>query len=624
MAVISQLAGGGFDGGVNDLPCELYNYHIGQPQIVKTTNRLVLPNSNLGGFDFNASVKDTYPDHAKILGNQCYLIAPIYECCWVRPNPAGPLLSNGASLKGWVLLSKSRAVISYEECQDSTGKIGKRPVIIQYFPYEEVVNGPLEPIAGPSNPTRTVSLILQRVGRDGVARNISWTSTNNDGIFWGNCYGDFSISDFRTWFEQNNIIPNYVDLSRYRTAGTSPNGGYVLTDPSTGPLRAGEIGYVIEGDSCKYSGDCVVTDEPPPPGPPPSIECITSTTVTPSTPQLWLQYAREHFGTIPFINTPLVDSNRITALISRTDGEEKQVSLLNDGAQINLDSYGFPCQTGQVARFQRVSYTTYPEFTFCILNNNTTRLVFTGRIITDTSNPIYDGTVVDRPIGVRNFDPNCCERLSNAYLTGNSNELSALSSIGLRVQQIQRTKRFELVDSCGCEEIEIVDLGCFFNNMNYSTILKADIKDQRTHTGIRREVVDERCKTTDGPEVYHPFDRKRDIISNRVKSGTTGLFNGDDMMECYYTSSTRPTASNQYYYEVSDCETCGKIPYFAVTYGHISGSGSVFIQGENSNKTPTDSIYSQYQLICLEPTRSASSGISVPRFEFVSASSMFM
>jgi len=583
----------------NPPTCELFNYHIGpMVEIVSTRNSLVGPD----GVPLNLS---RFPDHRSLTGTQCVLLAPVYECCWVRDTISlqNQYISNGATQVGWIILAYSKAVLSYRDCFDESGKvIGKRPVILQYFSADDIQLGGFGTVVGPSDPTKASSVKF-KLGNGRI-------TSDSGAPIWGNCYGTYGTDFFVNWFNQNQFSSfNFQNLQ-------SPIFGEYLIDPSGNVLSG--LGLVLETGECVIRGECKNNPEPPPP---PSIECIPSTTVIPSNVRDWLNYAREHFGPISFIGASLQDSNRVVSRIGKTDGEEKQVSLLNDGAQISLESYGFPCQTGQVARFQRVSYATYPEFTFCFMSDGSTRLVFTGRTITDTSNPIYDGTIVDRPIGTRNFDPNCCERLANAYLTGNSTELSSLSSIGLRVQQIQRTKRFELVDSCGCEEIEIADLGCFFGNMNYSVILKADIKDQRTHTGVRRQVVDERCKGTDGPEVYHPFDRKRDIISNRTKSGTTGLFNGDDMMECYYTSSTRPTASNQYYYEVSDCETCGKIPYFAVTYGHISGSGSVFIQGENSNKTPTDSIYSQYQLICLEPTRSASSGISVPRFEFVSASS---
>ena len=582
----------GSDPNIGNLQCVLRNYHIGPLiEIVQSNNRLVGPDGN----DINLS---QYPDHKNLSGRQCILLAPLYECCWVR-NPITldeQFISNGAKQIGWIQLSRSRAILSYQECEIN-GTIGKRPVILQYFPEEEIINGGFGTVDGPNNPTKDVSI-------PGVS------GTSLSGNVWGNCYGTYNTDFFVNWFNTNLYTTyNFQNLQSYRTIGN-----YGLTDPSGGSLTD-KRGVIVETGDCVIMGNCVVTSTPP--GPPPSVECISSTVVIPRTPQEWLNLARQHFGTIPFINTQLRDSNGRISQIGGTT-EERQVGLLNDGALVDLESYGSPCRIGQVGRYQVVTYTSYPEFTFCQLTNGNTRLVFTGRVIEDRSNPSFDGPITDRIIGITQFNPSCCERLKTAYLSNDSVTLNSLSGIGLRVQHIEMTKKYELLDSCSCEEVELADLGCFFNNRNYSTILKADIKDLRTHTGVKRQVVDERCKS-DGPNVYHPFDRRRDIILNRTKSGTNGLFDGDDNMDCYFTSSTKPITSNSYYYEVTDCETCGKIPYFAVSYGHILGSGSVVIDSEESNKTSTDSIYSQYQLICLETDRNTN-GVSLPKFTFVSQS----
>lgn len=582
----------GSDPNIGNLQCVLRNYHIGPLiEIVQSNNRLVGPDGN----DINLS---QYPDHKNLSGRQCILLAPLYECCWVR-NPITldeQFISNGAKQIGWVQLARSRAILSYQECEIN-GVIGKRPVILQYFPEEEIINGGFGTVDGPNNPTKFVSI----PGVSGTALS---------GNVWGNCYGTYNTDFFVNWFNANLYTTyNFQNLQTYRTIGN-----YGLTDPSGGSLTD-KRGVIVETGDCVITGNCVVTSAPPPP--PPSVECISTTVVIPKTPQEWLNFARQHFGTIPFIGTQLRDSNGRISQIGKTT-DERQIGLLNDGALVDLESYGSPCRIGQVARYQVISYTSYPEFTFCQLTNGTTRLVFTGRVIEDKLNPSFDGPVTERVLGVTQFNPLCCDRLKTAYLSNDSVTLNSLSNIGLRVQHIEMTKKYELLDSCSCEEVEIADLGCFFNNRNYSTILEADIKDLRTHTGVKRQVVDERCKS-DGPNVYHPFDRRRDIILNRTKSGTNGLFDGDDNMDCYFTSSTKPTTSNSYYYEVTDCETCGKIPYFAVSYGHVLGSGSTVISNEESNKTSTDSIYSQYQLICLETGRNAN-GVSLPKFSFVSKS----
>lgn len=573
--------------------CDRVNYHVGSLiEIVQSNNSLVGPDGN----EINLS---QYPDHKNLSGRQCILLAPLYECCW-----GSEITTDGAKQIGWVQLARSRAILSYQECEIN-GTIGKRPVILQYFPEEEIINGGFGTVEGPNNPTKFVS--ISGVPGTVLSKNV-----------WGNCYGTYNTDFFVNWFNANLYTTyNFQNLQSYRTIGN-----YGLTDPSGGSLTD-KRGVIVETGDCVIKGNCVVTSRPP--EPPPSVECIGSTVVTPKTVRDWLVYAREHslntsgFSTNPgFIGATLIDSNGRRAQIGTTNAEERQIGLLDDGRLVDLTPYGSPCRVGQVGRFQTVSYTSYPEFTFCQLSNGSTRLVFTGRIIEDRTNPVFDGPIVDRPLATSQFNPICCDRLKTAYLSNDSVTLNSLSNIGLRVQHIERSKKYELLDSCSCEEVEIADLGCFFNNQNYSVILNADIKDLRTHTGVKRQVVDERCKS-DGPNVYHPFDRRRDIILNRTKSGTNGLFDGDDNMDCYFTSSTKPTTSNPYYYEITDCETCGKIPYFAVSYGHILGSGSIVIGSEESNKTSTDSIYSQYQLICLETNRNTT-GATLSKFSFVSQS----
>lgn len=110
------------------------------------------------------------------------------------------------------------------------------------------------------------------------------------------------------------------------------------------------------------------------------------------------------------------------------------------------------------------------------------------------------------------------------------------------------------------------------------------------------------CKET-SIGIYQPLIKGRDIIENRVTSNTRGLFNFSQSMSCYLTSSLQSLASKDYYYEVTDCD-CKSTPYFAVTYGNISGSGSLNSLGETNNDTPTRAIYSQYRLLALdEPER---------------------
>jgi hypothetical protein len=100
-------------------------------------------------------------------------------------------------------------------------------------------------------------------------------------------------------------------------------------------------------------------------------------------------------------------------------------------------------------------------------------------------------------------------------------------------------------------------------------------------------------------KIYHPIDLGRDVMTAKIRAKTRGLFNGSQALECHHTSSMQPTASKTHYYEVTDCDSCGRTPYFAVAYGHNQGSGSIWAEGE-LNDTATRTIYSQYRLLALD------------------------
>lgn len=86
-------------------------------------------------------------------------------------------------------------------------------------------------------------------------------------------------------------------------------------------------------------------------------------------------------------------------------------------------------------------------------------------------------------------------------------------------------------------------------------------------------------------------------------TGTTrGLWAvGTGELITFFTSSTQTSASQDYYYEVwgSASLSCNEERMFSVTYGHISGSGSMN-EGGDANDTPSRAVYSQYKLMCLD------------------------
>lgn len=81
---------------------------------------------------------------------------------------------------------------------------------------------------------------------------------------------------------------------------------------------------------------------------------------------------------------------------------------------------------------------------------------------------------------------------------------------------------------------------------------------------------------------------------------TKGIFDGNETMTCYFTSSLQSSSSKDYYYNVIGCSSdCTETPYFSVAYGHSYGNGSIPLGLEVSD-SPTYAIYSQYRLSALE------------------------
>ena len=95
-------------------------------------------------------------------------------------------------------------------------------------------------------------------------------------------------------------------------------------------------------------------------------------------------------------------------------------------------------------------------------------------------------------------------------------------------------------------------------------------------------------------------------LFNAGKISTTGYARGlwgtnTAELLTFFTSSMQTSSSQEYYYEVwgSASLSCNDERMFSVTYGHVSGSGSVN-QGGNLDDTATRAIYSQYKLSCLD------------------------
>lgn len=88
-----------------------------------------------------------------------------------------------------------------------------------------------------------------------------------------------------------------------------------------------------------------------------------------------------------------------------------------------------------------------------------------------------------------------------------------------------------------------------------------------------------------------------------TSTGTArGLWNvGTAELLTFFTSSLQSNESKDYYYEIwgSASLSCDDEKMFSVTYGHISGSGSLNDGGERDD-TPSRAIYSQFRHLCLD------------------------
>ena len=185
---------------------------------------------------------------------------------------------------------------------------------------------------------------------------------------------------------------------------------------------------------------------------------------------------------------------------------------------------------------------------------------------------------------------------------------------------------------CGCLEVEIIkepteieEIGCGCKKHTeadyylvcpdqvsaaYFNIFKAgDRGDGTTSVSVvpqginpyrTKRLKTESCRTKIANRynfTYHTFDSSS-IIIGQIQTKITGLFNTSESIDCYTTSSTI-TGSSEYYYNIHGCNECGDNPYFAVSYGHAYGSGSIY-DNNTLHNTATQAVYTQYRLKTLD------------------------
>lgn len=552
---------------------------------------------------------------------ECQIWVDIYRCC------------NDTGVKervGEVLVARSRQTSFWLDCQEN-GKKGKKIRVQQFILADELFGFYRETLI-PDNTFAT--------------NNRGFRLPSPEDFVWGECPLQTKPVDYATYLrrirQSFNIQPSETTITQ---AKISDSGNKVSVIPwtagmeswTTDPIKRDENGnpiWQVIYTGCNYDGPCEFTKEEP--GTPPDFPyCITienietvreldngTNIIVPGrlsrrgTPR----YEVSDRGQVIVFNSleELLEYNA-----TRTVLENTRRPIPGTESFRNLSDIGFPCEREKIADFEVDVETKYVKLKICYRTD--------GAILITGGLGDFRAFITTQPAGraisipnTREYDPasNCCQdaEFFPDYAPDDPNVSFMPPANRSRLQFDMSTAEWVLLESCGCEEVQIADIWCWYGDTKIGLAYRKDVKNSITHIK-RREIIDPRCVDEEDPKVFHPFDRKKDIIQGTRKHITRGLFNGQENLLCYLTSSTQPTESKSYYYDVTDCDNCGRDPYFAVSYGHYAGSGSLNVDSYQFTKSPTDSIYSQYQLLCLDgATYTTSSGHTLPKFSFVSQS----
>lgn len=557
---------------------------------------------------FDPAIEAKYGSDAQQV---CEIYVDIWRCC----------SDNGVREKvGTVLVARTKQMSEWVPCEIS-GKKGKKIVVRQFILEEDLESFFRETF---------------RPDPQFQQKNPFFRLPNTFDFVWGECTLPGASLDYASYFKTSPFVSNSRNLGPSPTTITQAkidekgnrvnvipwNAGLSswTTDPISRNFRTGNPEWDVIFTGCQFEGPCEAEDEGPKV---PDFFCVTVDSFE-VVKQLDGGTNTSVPGALSKKGTPryeITDRGRKIVLTSLEEflnyGATKTVldntRRLIDGTEQfrNLSDLGFPCEREKIGDFEVDVETRYKKLTICYRPDGA--ILITGGLGEFVAYVQTQPAGKGEPIpGTREYDPNseCCEDAE--FFAGMPPANRS------RLEFDMESAEWVLIDSCACEEVQIADVWCWYGDQRNSKVHKKDVRNPITHVK-KREVIDSRCKEED-VKVFHPFDRKKDIIWGKQKHITKGLFNLREKMDCYLTSSTQPTESKEYYYDVTDCDNCGREPYFAVSYGHYLGSGSLKVDNQDSNKTPTDSVYSQYQLICNDGSPTGTAGQSLPKFSFVSQS----
>jgi hypothetical protein len=629
------------------------------------------------GFDYSTTHDPSSPWYNRNLPADkqkvCFLKSDVWRCCI---NSAGEVI--GSEKVGEILLGKSYQSTEWVDCIIN-GVAGKKIKVTQYFLMEDFKDGAFLQFRFDSvfkSRPRNVSFKFPTADLRGDEYYIN---QRND-LYWSDCdssvkstWGDYisqkligvtdgTIKEFIQYFAditsgtnrkvnnrplwrpggsivQNGVLTsNPSELSLVLTCGSDE--GDCIPEPVTPPPTAKEpTKYCVIVDSFQKaneidSGQHVISDGPR------KGEILPAYTGGRNTGGLWIA-GGIRYGNVVYDGINPDGFNALTKFIEFSKTFVPGPTSTTRGNRVNLASEGLPCETGIFETTTSSNIEQYQKYRICYTISEETgkegRLIdvqiqpgnagtFNGNTIFSNGTPILDPNS-------REYDPNggCCERLTwpdnwvrnKDYVVPGASIIQSLNMPPANTPYLDYDASSEeliMKDSCGCEMIPIADIWCYYNGSKKFKWRSKNVNDPTTHTGKPIAVPDERC-IGDGAKVFHPFDIRKDISYSVRKDKTSGLFDGEQSLNCYLTSSFTSPNVKSFYYAVNDCLDCAKSPYFTVSYGNYKGSGSLTVNSDpNNTKTYSDAVYSQHQLLCNEASRSIDGILTLPKFTFVSES----
>lgn len=475
---------------------------------------------------------------------QCVLIGEIIKCC-----------PSGETFVGYTVLGYATVSRYYEDCPDG----GRKTVIKQYYDIDKISIGSFVL-------PYTDNLLLNTIADPYI--NIATATDVYRGKWSDDCN---NLNDIKFRFDAPlapksvfNSFEEYFN-SKYPTGLTLETesrrieNSIVIYNSSNRENPKQVDSNILRGvkASCEYEGQCIKTDKPGP-----STPCQDTWNINTT-------FTEDEFNSVSIPSGYIRKSN--------TSFQTTGTTIVSGPIETVPNN---PCYKGTREVVQTTSTAThtyeYKVREDCIF----TKTVTVTKIL--NSSPIWRDPFFDE--SKKNLRECKCEE-----------------------QLIDEGKvLLDPNDPCGCKQYNLVKvrLECPDGTVTDSTEiyrdgipaglnLPAGIKlNPYIPFVLRADCQDEPIK------IYHPLILGKDIVEAKITSNTRGLFNLSQSISCYLTSSLQSTASQEYYYEITDCD-CDFTSYFAVAYGHISGSGSLNSVGE-TNDTATRAIYSQYRLLALE------------------------